>query len=288
MLTMNDLNKPSHLPIGTQQTIDTTFKEQTSTNIIHTHNSHTGDFNSQIHCSLWMYWEPMVKWMKLPSILKSRKPKTSWKWSPLKHIRTISFRAKDVFKSANSALSNVVKMVIMLDSSCSQSKRFSAIMLEEYSGSDLIEMAVEALRSKRLSFDEPGDTSFITGATCRFPFQDNVVQAMESNNPYTDFRNSMEEMVEAYGLKDYERKDWDYLEELLAWYLRMNKKKNHRYIVEAFIDMYAALPSCSSFCSFSYHASPSSSKSKDWWEIEVESIPSCSDKGKYPKYCWYS
>lgn len=218
--------------------------------------------------------------MKLPSIFKSRKTKTSSKWSPFKDIRTISFKAKHMFKTANSFFSNAVKMVTMLDSSWSQSRCFSAVL--EDSGGELIEMAVKALRTKRLSFEpEPGDTSFIMGAT-KFPFQDSVMQAIKSNNPYTDFRNSMEEMIEAYGLEDYATKDWEYLEELLAWYLRMNGKKNHRYIIEAFIDMYTELPS---LCSFSYHASASSSKSKDWWEIEVESIPSYAEKGKCPKYC---
>lgn len=219
----------------------------------------------------------MLKMTKLPSIFKSRKTKTSWKWSPFKHIRTISFKAKHMFKT-NPFFSNAVKMVTMLDSSWSQSRCFSAVL--EDSGSELIEMAVKALRTKRLSF-EAGDTRYIMGAT-KFPFQDSVVLDIKSNNPYTDFRNSMEEMIEAYGLEDYATKDWEYLEELLAWYLRMNGKKNHQYIIQAFIDLYTELPS---LCSFAYHASASSSKSKDWWEIEVESIPPYAEKGKCPKYC---
>ncbi|KAJ8505046.1 hypothetical protein OPV22_005932 [Ensete ventricosum] len=38
---------------------------------------------------------------------------------------------------------------------------------------------------------------------------------MESEDPYRDFRRSMEEMVAAHGLNDWER-----LEELLVWYLK--------------------------------------------------------------------
>ncbi|XP_062171248.1 transcription repressor OFP13-like [Alnus glutinosa] len=172
--------------------------------------------------------DPMVKRLKLPSIFRSRKTKASWKWLPFQHLKSISsFRYKD--------------SMMQLDSSCSQ-----AAVVDE-SGGELIEMAVKALTSKRLSF-EPGESSSLMGER-GFSFQEYAVQAIESNDPYIDFRNSMEEMVEAYGLMAG-KKDWDYLEELLAWYLRMNRKKNHGFIVEAFIDVFAGLPSCSSFCSF--------------------------------------
>ncbi|CAA6660620.1 unnamed protein product [Spirodela intermedia] len=40
---------------------------------------------------------------------------------------------------------------------------------------------------------------------------------MESKDPYSDFRLSMEEMVTIYGVRD-----WQCLEELLEWYLRVN------------------------------------------------------------------
>ncbi|KAJ6325679.1 hypothetical protein OIU76_012709 [Salix suchowensis] len=55
---------------------------------------------------------------------------------------------------------------------------------------------------------------------------------------------SMEEMVESHGLKD-----WDCLKELLGWYLKVNGKKNHGYIVGAFVDLLvgiAAAPSSDS------------------------------------------
>jgi uncharacterized protein (TIGR01568 family) len=71
---------------------------------------------------------------------------------------------------------------------------------------------------------------------------------MESEDPYVDFRRSMEEMVESHGLKD-----WDCLEELLGWYLKVNGKKNHGYIVGAFVDLLVgiAAASCSDSTSFS-------------------------------------
>lgn len=62
--------------------------------------------------------------------------------------------------------------------------------------------------------------------------------AMESQDPYGDFRRSMEEMVAAHGMKR-----WDHLEELLVWYLRVNGKKNHGFIVGAFVDLLVALAS---------------------------------------------
>ncbi|CAN1243960.1 Transcription repressor OFP13 [Linum perenne] len=43
----------------------------------------------------------------------------------------------------------------------------------------------------------------------------------------------MEEMVEFQGIGC---KDWDQLEELLQWYLNVKDKKNHSFIVVAFLD----------------------------------------------------
>ena len=63
----------------------------------------------------------------------------------------------------------------------------------------------------------------------------------------------MEEMVmDYYGIKNVNEgglRDIEYLEELLACYLRLNDKKYYGYIVKAFIHLYAALPSSSSSCS---------------------------------------
>lgn len=56
--------------------------------------------------------------------------------------------------------------------------------------------------------------------------------AVESGDPYGDFRRSMAEMVEANGVKD-----WEGLEELLGWYLRVNAKDSHAFVVGAFVDL---------------------------------------------------
>jgi len=68
-----------------------------------------------------------------------------------------------------------------------------------------------------------------------------VAVAVDSGDPYGDFRASMEEMVSAHGLRD-----WAALEELLAWYLRINGKQHHHLIVGAFVDLLLGLSSSSS------------------------------------------
>ncbi|RLN00688.1 transcription repressor OFP13-like [Panicum miliaceum] len=67
-----------------------------------------------------------------------------------------------------------------------------------------------------------------------------VAVAVDSGDAYGDFRASMEEMVSAHGLRD-----WAALEELLAWYLRINGKQHHHLIVDAFVDLLLGLASSS-------------------------------------------
>lgn len=86
------------------------------------------------------------------------------------------------------------------------------------------------------SSDAAGEASFIGG----------VAVAFESEDPYVDFRVSMEEMVVAHGVGN-----WGWLEEMLGWYLRANGKDTHAAILAAFIDVIVAiadpaLASCSS------------------------------------------
>ncbi|XP_028771770.1 transcription repressor OFP13-like [Neltuma alba] len=64
--------------------------------------------------------------------------------------------------------------------------------------------------------------------------ESSVFMALESNDPYEDFKNSMEEMVEFH-----EVKDWEKLEELLTCYLVVNHKKNHEFIFRAFFDLFS-------------------------------------------------
>ncbi|XP_010452383.1 PREDICTED: transcription repressor OFP13-like [Camelina sativa] len=127
-----------------------------------------------------------------------------------------------------------------------------------------LEMVVRGVvRSERLFFD-PGVTSSILeetdpkskskkavaavgadddrdgcGGVFTPPIEEiSVAVAMESEDPYGDFRRSMEEMVMSHGEL---AKDWDSLESMLAWYLRMNGKKSHGVIVRAFVDLLSGL-----------------------------------------------
>ncbi|KAG8054649.1 hypothetical protein GUJ93_ZPchr0001g31170 [Zizania palustris] len=68
-------------------------------------------------------------------------------------------------------------------------------------------------------------------------FVGGVAVAFESEDPYVDFRESMEEMVAAHGVG----RDWSWLEEMLVWYLRANGKGTHAAIVAAFIDVIVAI-----------------------------------------------
>ncbi|KAL8522375.1 hypothetical protein ACS0TY_012497 [Phlomoides rotata] len=65
---------------------------------------------------------------------------------------------------------------------------------------------------------------------------DTITILTYSKSPYTDFRQSMQEMVEArvvgYGVVDKE-----FLEELLFRYLHLNSAKFHGCIIRAFLDL---------------------------------------------------
>lgn len=142
----------------------------------------------------------------------------------------------------------------------------------EDSGADpTVEAVTRGLRSERLFF-QPGKTSSILEEAkeeelaAEFPFKQSLVLSMDSQDPYLDFKRSMEEMVEAHGLKD-----WEGLEELLCWYLKVNGKTNHGYIVRAFVDLLVGLAiggssSCSNCINspsspLSFYTSSSSSSS---------------------------
>lgn len=73
----------------------------------------------------------------------------------------------------------------------------------------------------------------VTTMTMEIDFcKKSMMMAMASNNPYMDFRVSMEEMVEAHGLRE-----WSRLQELLHCYLRLNDQTTHKTIFLAFVDL---------------------------------------------------
>ncbi|KAJ8563449.1 hypothetical protein K7X08_031901 [Anisodus acutangulus] len=85
---------------------------------------------------------------------------------------------------------------------------------------EALEMARQALASRRLSFEEDKSCSVLSMAG--FPFKDCIVLAVETENPKMDFLHSMEQMTDAYG---GEEMDWGFMEELLTWFLRINNIK---------------------------------------------------------------
>ncbi|CAN6236720.1 unnamed protein product [Urochloa humidicola] len=109
------------------------------------------------------------------------------------------------------------------------------------------ELIIHGLRSNSRLFFEPESTSSIANKKQQAAaFGGATALAIESGDPYGDFRRSMEEMVLSHGVED-----WGWLEEMLAWYLRANGKSTHGLIVGAFVDLLVALASSSPACSSS-------------------------------------
>ncbi|XP_044462154.1 transcription repressor OFP15 [Mangifera indica] len=214
----------------------------------------------------------MGKKMKLPNFLSKNNSTTrlarssSWPWPSCHQPRTPSFRTNynnnnnHIVIIDNNTINSACKLDL-LDDHHLQATRDSSWFTttstaseEEWRAVDSsVESVIKGLKfeTERLFF-EPGETSSILeeAKTGGFPFKKSLVLSMESQDPYVDFRKSMEEMVEAHGLKD-----WEDLEELLSCYLRVNGNSNHGYIVRAFVDLLVAL-------ALSASSSSSSSSSK--------------------------
>ncbi|XP_042465952.1 transcription repressor OFP13-like [Zingiber officinale] len=114
---------------------------------------------------------------------------------------------------------------------------------EESGYDDAAEAVIRGLRSDRLFFEPAAGAS--TSATLvaprasegLLPFEGSVATVIESHDPYGDFRGSMEAMVAARG-----DSEWEWLEQMLAWYLTVNRKKTHGVILLAFLDLLLNLP----------------------------------------------
>ncbi|CAN4126390.1 unnamed protein product [Withania somnifera] len=190
----------------------------------------------------------------------------SWQWLSCAHSKTLSFRANEnnnnnnIFKTINSIFldpstdhNGVLEIETTPKSwftSSSESASFSTESDE--TGEPQIELIIKGVRSERLFF-EPNCTSSLILEEHKAsqdhqnqnqepekdgdddqesPFTESVVLAMESDDPYLDFKKSIEEMVESHEIKD-----WESLQELLGWYLKMNGKINHGFIIGAFVDL---------------------------------------------------
>ncbi|XP_072970666.1 transcription repressor OFP13 [Typha angustifolia] len=191
-------------------------------------------------------------------------PPSSWPWPSCKNPKTDSFRAKSeadsIYKTANSVYDASTESWLTNSAEPAGSSSSSAESVHDVA-------VVSGVRSERLFF-EPGRTSSILDEARKaseLVFKESVALTMESSDPYHDFRMAMEEMVLAHGLKD-----WDCLEELLAWYLRVNGKKNHEYILGAFVDLLMAFANSSSSSSPSPSPSPSSCSTITFQETNEE------------------
>jgi uncharacterized protein (TIGR01568 family) len=60
-----------------------------------------------------------------------------------------------------------------------------------------------------------------------------------SLDPYTDFRRSMQNMIKTHHGSISQPLDWDFLEELLFYYLQLNDQTAHKHILKAFADLTA-------------------------------------------------
>ncbi|KAK8712046.1 hypothetical protein V6N13_147298 [Hibiscus sabdariffa] len=178
------------------------------------------------------------------------RPSSSWPWPSCHQPRTHSFRTDETPESwfVNS----------------SELPSFSTASYESTTEAavDSVETVIQGLRlgSERLFF-EPSEAKLTSDATESAPFKETTVLSMESLNPLADFRESMEEMVEAQGLKS-----WESLEELLGWYLKANAKSSHGYILGAFVDLLlkkVAVSSSSPCSPLSFYTSSLSSSSED-------------------------
>jgi len=179
------------------------------------------------------------------------------------HPKTLSFRAPIdhhfLFINPNkhdrpltnepAAAADQIQVITTLGSCFSNSSSHEllspSISTDHESYSSAVETIVNDAKCEQRLFFEPESTSSSlleveeTGKECNLlekinglVFKESEMVVMESENPYDDFKKSMEEMVEIYGLKE-----WDCLEELLGWYLRMNDKDQHEFIVGAFFDL---------------------------------------------------
>ncbi|KAK7255343.1 hypothetical protein RIF29_28751 [Crotalaria pallida] len=73
------------------------------------------------------------------------------------------------------------------------------------------------------------------GTDHTFP-DDCIIVLASSISPFENFRRSMEDMVEAK-LKNHETVCWDFMQELLFCYIKLNEKKKHKFILSAFVDL---------------------------------------------------
>uniref|UniRef100_A0A0D9V845 Transcription repressor n=1 Tax=Leersia perrieri TaxID=77586 RepID=A0A0D9V845_9ORYZ len=171
-----------------------------------------------------------------------------WVWPSCKNPRTESFGAAPpgartiaslFLDSAESSFTASSARHDCSDSlSTASDEAASAVVDVTAAEDDAIVRAGLIRSSDRLLFD-PGasaTSSILEEKSSAGTVVSGVAVAFESEDPYVDFRASMEEMVAAHGVGD-----WGWLEEMLGWYIRANGKDTHAAILTAFIDVIVAI-----------------------------------------------
>ncbi|KAK8959100.1 hypothetical protein KSP40_PGU016214 [Platanthera guangdongensis] len=200
----------------------------------------------------------------------SSRTQSSWGWPSCHHPKTHSFRAvatatsDNVYKTVNSVYFDSPESRLTFTkeetesfSTTSDSGEFAG---EGYASVEAL--LIRRLRSDRLLFEtkEASSSSIMEEyiASTGVPFKQSIVMAMESEDPCCDFKVSMEEMVAAHGLDEWER-----LLQLLVWYLKANMKETHGFIFRAFLDLIADLGAS---------AAASSSSSLDSVSFDIQEL----------------
>lgn len=116
-----------------------------------------------------------------------------------------------------------------------------------------------AFASRRFFFSTPGRSNSIVDSAGERRSADvtlfgNSVDAVPtfSPDPYSDFRRSMQEMLEAArgdhatkfsssSCNNNNNNNWEFLHELLSCYLALNPKSTHKFIIGAFSDLVVSL-----------------------------------------------
>ena len=201
----------------------------------------------------------------------NKQPSSSaaWQWTSRGlHPRTLSFRQQQQEEEddanghgcQNQHVDNDSHMALTKRqahyktiSSCFSPNSLASIDSFSAASSDAAEAeaVIRAVRSDRLLFEPEEassfkpiiikDTTTMTMSKQQAAFGGATAMSVESQNPYRDFRESMEAMVISQGGV----RDWCWLEEMLGWYLRANGKSTHELIVGAFVDLLVALASSS-------------------------------------------
>lgn len=124
----------------------------------------------------------------------------------------------------------------------------SSLEDSDYTNSNTIPDFSNVFASQRFFFSSPGNSNSIVDFSMNNQSPENPKEVVTggvavqtySPDPYSDFRRSMEEMVEAHELTDV-KSNWEFLHELLLCYLNLNPKHTHKYIIGAFSDLVVSL-----------------------------------------------